>query len=70
MPLTMIQHLYNPSVLRSLNRLFFNTASETSRLIPVWEIKFQTMAPRYLMRVLLESNFTEGKCKECADLVL
>ena len=27
----------------SLIRLFLNTASETSRLIPVWAIKFQTI---------------------------
>ena len=63
MPLTIIQHFYNPSMLMGLIRLFLNTASETSRLIPVWEIQFQTIAPRYLMPVLLKSNFTEGRCK-------
>ena len=36
----------------SLIWLFLNKASETSRLIPVWEVKFQTIAPRYLMLVL------------------
>ena len=61
---TMIQHLYNPSIFVSLIRLLLNTASETSRLIPVWEINFRTIAPRYLMLVLLKSgNFRESLLK-------
>ena len=42
---------------------FLNAASETSKLIPDSAVIFQTIVPRYLMPVLLKSNFTEGICK-------
>ena len=48
----------NPSVFVSFIKPILNTASETSKLISFQEIRYQKIAPRYLMPVTPKTNLT------------